>query len=149
MLMIRAVIMIMIMMIASIAGLLMALDIPQERGMANLPKKWSDPDACFFPLFDWMRPLPLDWMYMLYVVMFVAAVGIMLGLFYRLSCCCFVLTYWYVFFMDKTSWNNHSYLYGLTGSMLLLTNAHHYWLVCTGSLSNFPGQDLYYRLKYW
>ncbi len=105
----------------------MILDIPQERGMANLNKKWSDPDVCTFPLFSWIHPLPIEWMHMVYTVMFIGAIGIMLGFLYRLSCLCFVSTYWYIFLLDKTTWNNHSYLYGLTGIMLLLTDAHYYW----------------------
>jgi len=107
-------------------GFLMILDIPQERGMSFLHTKWSDPDLCHFPLFNPLQPLPLEWMYMVYMVMFIAAIGIMFGFLYRLSCLCFVLTYWYIFFLDKTAWNNHSYLYGLVGIMLLLTDTHHY-----------------------
>ncbi|XP_065061056.1 vitamin K-dependent gamma-carboxylase-like [Rhopilema esculentum] len=110
-------------------GFLMLLDIPQERGMSMLHKRWAEPDTCNFPLFSWVQPLPLEWMYMVYAAMFLSAIGIMLGFLYRLSCTSFVLTYWYLFFLDKTTWNNHSYLYGLVGFMLLLTNAHHYWSV--------------------
>ena len=102
------------------------IDIPQERGMSFLHAKWSDPDMCHFPLFNFLHPLPLEWMYMVYMVMFIAALGIMLGFMYRFSCLCFVATYWFIFFLDKTAWNNHSYLYGLVGIMLLMTNANHY-----------------------
>ena len=109
----------------------MVLDIPQERGMSFLHTKWSDPDLCHFPLFDWLQPLPLEWMYIVYSIMFVAALGIMLGFLYRFSCMCFVLSYWYLFFLDKAAWNNHSYLYGLVGLMLLLTDANHYLYVYT------------------
>lgn len=38
----------------------------------------------------------------------------------------FVLPYWYIFLLDKSSWNNHSYLYGLIGLIFLFSNAHHY-----------------------
>ena len=113
----------------------MLLDIPQERGMSMLHKRWAEPDTCNFPLFSWVEPLPLEWMYMVYAAMFLSAIGIMLGFLYRLSCTSFVLTYWYLFFLDKTTWNNHSYLYGLVGFMLLLTNAHHYWYVFFCNLS--------------
>uniref|UniRef100_A0A8C7FLE5 HTTM-like domain-containing protein n=1 Tax=Oncorhynchus kisutch TaxID=8019 RepID=A0A8C7FLE5_ONCKI len=51
-------------------------------------------------------------------VFFMGAVGIMLGCFYYLSCLMFISTYWYIFFLDKTAWNNHSYLYGLIGFQL-------------------------------
>ena len=104
----------------------MILDIPQERGMASIIYKF-EPDRCNFPLIDGLKPLPVDWMHVVYLVMFLAAWGIMLGFFYRVSCAAFVVTYWYVFLLEKSTWNNHSYLYGLISSMLLLCDANRYW----------------------
>uniref|UniRef100_A0A8D2D7R6 Gamma-glutamyl carboxylase n=1 Tax=Sciurus vulgaris TaxID=55149 RepID=A0A8D2D7R6_SCIVU len=107
---------------------LMVLDIPQERGLSSLDRKYLDGlDVCRFPLLDTLRPLPLDWMYLVYTIMFLGALGMMLGLCYRLSCVLFLLPYWYVFLLDKTSWNNHSYLYGLVAFQLTFMDAHHYW----------------------
>lgn len=109
-------------------GMLMALDITQERGLSHLDYKFLDgAPVCRFPLFNFLKPLPMDWMYFVYFVMFLGAVGIMLGLFYRLACLMFISTYWYVFFLDKTAWNNHSYLYGLIGFQLTLMDANRYW----------------------
>ena len=51
----------------------------------------------------------------------------MLGLRYRISCVLFLLPYWYVFLLDKTSWNNHSYLYGLLAFQLTFMDANRYW----------------------
>ncbi|XP_038123607.1 vitamin K-dependent gamma-carboxylase [Cyprinodon tularosa] len=111
-------------------GLLMAIDITQERGLSHLDYKYLDgAPVCRFPLFNFLEPLPLDWMYLVYLVMFLGALGIMLGCFYRLSCLMFISTYWYIFFLDKTAWNNHSYLYGLIGFQLTLMDANRYWSV--------------------
>ncbi|XP_065254811.1 vitamin K-dependent gamma-carboxylase [Emys orbicularis] len=111
-------------------GLLMALDIPQERGLSYLDHKYLDGlEVCRFPLVNFLEPLPLDWMYLLYTVMLLGALGIMLGCCYRLSCLLFMLPYWYVFFLDKTAWNNHSYLYGLLGFQLTLMDANRYWSI--------------------
>uniref|UniRef100_A0ABM5EPX2 Vitamin K-dependent gamma-carboxylase n=1 Tax=Pogona vitticeps TaxID=103695 RepID=A0ABM5EPX2_9SAUR len=111
-------------------GLLMALDIPQERGLSYLDHKYLDGlQVCRFPLFNFLEPLPLDWMYLVYMVMLLGALGIMLGCFYRLSCLLFLLPYWYVFLLDKTAWNNHSYLYGLLGFQFLVINANRYWSI--------------------
>ncbi|XP_068190663.1 vitamin K-dependent gamma-carboxylase [Antennarius striatus] len=111
-------------------GLLMAIDVTQERGLSHLDYKYLDgAPVCRFPLFNFLQPLPLDWMYLVYVVMFLGALGIMLGLFYRLSCLMFISTYWYIFFLDKTAWNNHSYLYGLIGFQLMLMDGNRYWSV--------------------
>ena len=103
------------------------VDIPQERGMAMVGYRWEDPSLCYFPLFNWLRPLPVDWMYVVYIAMFLGAFGITLGCLYRASCLLFLLSYWYVFFLDKCVWNNHSYLYGLISVMLLMTDANRYW----------------------
>uniref|UniRef100_A0A7N8X9B8 Gamma-glutamyl carboxylase n=1 Tax=Mastacembelus armatus TaxID=205130 RepID=A0A7N8X9B8_9TELE len=111
-------------------GLLMAIDITQERGLTHLDYKYLDgAPVCRFPLFNFLQPLPMDWMYLVYVVMFLGAFGIMLGCFYRLSCLMFISTYWYIFFLDKTTWNNHSYLYGLIGFQLTLMDGNRYWSV--------------------
>ncbi|PKK17277.1 gamma-glutamyl carboxylase, partial [Columba livia] len=44
----------------------------------------------------------------------------------RLSCVAFLGPYWYVLLLDKSSWNNHSYLYGLMGTQLALLGADRY-----------------------
>ncbi|KAJ1077650.1 PREDICTED: vitamin K-dependent gamma-carboxylase [Capra hircus] len=111
-------------------GLMMVLDIPQERGLSSLDRRYLDGlEVCRFPLLDALQPLPLDWMYLVYTIMFLGALGMMLGLCYRISCVLFLLPYWYVFLLDKTSWNNHSYLYGLLAFQLTFVDAHHYWSV--------------------
>ncbi|NXI87153.1 VKGC carboxylase, partial [Rhipidura dahli] len=108
-------------------GLLMALDVPQERGLGHLDQRYLDGlDVCRFPLLPFLQPLPLDWMYLLYTIMFLGALGIMLGCCYRLSCVAFLCPYWYLLLLDKTSWNNHSYLYGLLGFQLALLGADRY-----------------------
>ena len=110
-------------------GLLMIIDIFDERGLTRLPIKHGDPDACHFPLFDDIPILPIEYMYMVYLGMLMGAFGIMVGSMFKLSCLAFALCYWYIFFLDKTVWNNHSYLYGLISILLLLTNANYYWFV--------------------
>lgn len=49
----------------------MAIDVTQERGLSHLDYKYLDgAPVCRFPLFNFLQPLPLDWMYLVYVVMF-------------------------------------------------------------------------------
>ncbi|CAM9249924.1 unnamed protein product, partial [Lampetra fluviatilis] len=109
----------------------MVLDIPQERGLASLDLRFPEPPdgTCRFPLFDFLRPLSQDGMYALYLVMWTGAVGMTLGCVYRVSCVMFVLPYWFLFALDKSSWNNHSYLYGLIATQLTLCDAHRFWSV--------------------
>lgn len=53
------------------SGLLMVLDIPQERGLSSLDRRYLDGlDVCRFPLLNALQPLPLDWMYLVYTIMF-------------------------------------------------------------------------------
>uniref|UniRef100_A0A8C5J0S9 HTTM domain-containing protein n=1 Tax=Junco hyemalis TaxID=40217 RepID=A0A8C5J0S9_JUNHY len=43
-------------------GLLMALDVPQERGLGHLDQRYLDGlEVCRFPLLPFLAPLPLDW----------------------------------------------------------------------------------------
>lgn len=52
-------------------GLLMMIDIWQERGLSQLLEEYGDPTLCRFPLFNWLQPLPLVWMYIVYLVLFI------------------------------------------------------------------------------
>lgn len=48
----------------------MLLDIPDERGGANLDVRWGNPRECKFPLFAWIKPLSLQYMGLLYALMY-------------------------------------------------------------------------------
>lgn len=51
--------------------MLMAIDVTQERGLSHLDWKYLDgAPVCRFPLFNFLHPLPLDWMYLVYLIMF-------------------------------------------------------------------------------
>jgi len=58
---------------------------------------------------------------------FVGAVGIMLGYHFKASCVLFAVPYWYILLLDTSTWNNHSYLYGLLAILLCRSSAHHCW----------------------
>ena len=45
----------------------MVCDLFQERQFANAEYKWGNPNECRFPLFSFLHPLPLQWMYVLYL----------------------------------------------------------------------------------
>ena len=51
----------------------------------------------------------------------------MLGAYFHVSCALFLVPYWYVFLLDKLTWNNHSYLYGLVAILLLTSRANQSW----------------------
>ncbi|XP_054262450.1 vitamin K-dependent gamma-carboxylase [Macrosteles quadrilineatus] len=110
-------------------GLLMMVDVMEERGLSEADLKWGDPHSCHFPLLNFLRPLPLEWMCLLYLIMWLGAAGVMLGAYFRLSCLSFCLPYWYLFLLDKSAWNNHSYLYGLLSIMFLFSSSHYCWSI--------------------
>uniref|UniRef100_A0A182NJA4 Iron-sulfur clusters transporter ABCB7, mitochondrial n=1 Tax=Anopheles dirus TaxID=7168 RepID=A0A182NJA4_9DIPT len=110
-------------------GLAMLVDIPEERGGGDLDLRWGDLRDCRFPLIHSMKPLSLPRMGLVYGLMWLGAAGIALGYRFRVSTAVFAGTYWYVFLLDKSAWNNHSYLYGLLGTMFLFTNAHRCWSI--------------------
>lgn len=47
----------------------MAIDTLEERGLGEADLRWGSPRHCYFPLFDFLRPLPLPWMCMVYLAM--------------------------------------------------------------------------------
>ncbi|XP_060801297.1 vitamin K-dependent gamma-carboxylase isoform X1 [Amyelois transitella] len=110
-------------------GLAMLFDIPDERGGADLERRWGDPLTCHFPLFPFLRALPMPYMAIVYACLWLGALGIMLGYKYRVSATTFAVCYWYLLLIEKSYWNNHSYLFGLVGLLLACTEANCYWSV--------------------
>ncbi|KOC64246.1 Vitamin K-dependent gamma-carboxylase [Habropoda laboriosa] len=107
-------------------GLCMVLDVVEERELADVDIKWGDPRDCHFPLIHGMKPPSLPWMILIYTIMWIGAFGIMLGFRFKLACACFVIPYWYIFLLDKSYWNNHTYLYGIVAVLFWGTEANKY-----------------------
>lgn len=106
-------------------GFLMAVDTLEERGLGEADLRWAKPMQCYFPLFNFLTPLPLPWMCMLYLAIWTGAVGMMLGLHFRSSCLLFAAPYWFLLLLDKSRWNNHSYLFGIVALLFSRSSAHH------------------------
>ncbi|XP_059609186.1 vitamin K-dependent gamma-carboxylase [Phlebotomus argentipes] len=128
-------------------GLMMMIDIPEERSGGDLDYRWGNPRDCRFPLFNFLAPCSLPRMGIIYGVMWLGALGIFLGFKYRLSCLMFSLPYWYVFLLDKSSWNNHSYLYGLLGILFFFTSANRFCALDTTRRKEVPFWN-YFLLKF-
>ncbi|KAI1292033.1 Vitamin K-dependent gamma-carboxylase [Halotydeus destructor] len=90
----------------------MVIDAINERGFSIADKRWSDETECRFPLIDGLGPLPVDWMILLYFLMTASAFGMCLGFYFRTCSRTYVIIYWYLLFLEKSYWNNHSYLFG-------------------------------------
>lgn len=74
--------------------------------------------------FGWVKPLDEMGMYMVFILMAVAAVGIMLGSYYRLSATLFFVCFTYVELIDKTNYLNHYYFVSLMSFLMMLLPAH-------------------------
>ncbi|XP_028167858.1 vitamin K-dependent gamma-carboxylase [Ostrinia furnacalis] len=107
-------------------GLAMLFDIPDERGGAIMERRW-DSKLCRFPLLPFLQALPMPYMAIVYAILWLGALGIMLGYKYKMAAAAFVVCYWYLFLIEKSYWNNHSYLFGLVGLLLACTDADCYW----------------------
>ncbi|KPJ14894.1 Vitamin K-dependent gamma-carboxylase [Papilio machaon] len=110
-------------------GIAMLFDIPDERGGAALTERWGDLSTCHFPLLPFIRPLPMPHMAMVYAALWLGALGIALGYKFRVSSITFTACFWYLLLVEKSYWNNHSYLFGLVGLLLTVTQANCYWSI--------------------
>ena len=86
-----------------------------------------DPEFTFnFIGFEFLQPLPDNWMYVYYAVMGVFGFCIMLGYKYRFSAIMFTLMWSVTYFMQKASYNNHYYLLILLSAIMVFQPANRY-----------------------
>ncbi|TXD81921.1 HTTM domain-containing protein [Subsaximicrobium wynnwilliamsii] len=89
-----------------------------------------DPDFTFnFIGFEFLQPLPGNWMYAYYAIMGLLGIFVMVGYKYRWSMLGFTLMWASVYLMQKSSYNNHYYLLMLLNAMMVIVPAHHYFSV--------------------
>ncbi|TRW26776.1 HTTM domain-containing protein [Flavobacterium zepuense] len=75
---------------------------------------------------DWLQPLPGYGMYFYFAVMGILGLMVMAGYKYRYSIALFTLLWSGVYFMQKTSYNNHYYLLVLVCLIMCFLPAHRY-----------------------
>lgn len=74
--------------------------------------------------FEWVQPLEGNDMYLPFILMVIAALGILLGAFYRVSTIVFFLCFTYVELLDKSNYLNHYYFVSLMSFLMILVPAH-------------------------
>lgn len=74
--------------------------------------------------FEWVKPMFADGMRQLFYLMGIAAIGVGLGLFYRLSAITLFVTYTYSFLAEAAMFQNHYYMMSLVAFLLVLIPAH-------------------------
>lgn len=76
--------------------------------------------------FEWVTPLHGSWMYLPFILMLIASVGIIFGAFYRISSFIFFISFTYVELLDKSNYLNHYYFVSLMAFLMMLVPAHRY-----------------------
>ncbi|MCK7589283.1 HTTM domain-containing protein [Subsaxibacter sp. CAU 1640] len=79
--------------------------------------------------FEWLQPLPGNWMYVFYAVMGIFGLLVMIGYKYRLSIIAFSLMWAATYLMQKSSYNNHYYLLILLNAIMVFQPANRYFSV--------------------
>ncbi|NNE30665.1 MAG: HTTM domain-containing protein [Saprospiraceae bacterium] len=83
----------------------------------------AGPEVLFpFQGFEFVKPLSLPVLKLIHFSLLVAAILMMVGIFYRVATTYFFLGYTYFFLIDNTLFNNHTYLMALiSGVMIFIT----------------------------
>ncbi|MEM9190861.1 MAG: HTTM domain-containing protein [Myxococcota bacterium] len=89
--------------------------------------------------FSWVRVLPETGMYVLFLVVGLASIGIALGAFYRFCVLVFLLGFTYLELCDKTTYLNHYYLMSLVAFLMLFMPLHRTWSVDSWRRGNETG----------
>ena len=93
-----------------------------------ISKLYIEPQYFFSYLgFDWVKPLPGMWMYLVFLLIGVSTILIMLGLFYRMASIAFFLLFTYVELLDKTYYLNHYYFISIVSFLLIWLPANRYF----------------------
>lgn len=90
-------------------------------------KTLVEPEFTFsFIGFEWLQPLPGNWMYVYYIIMGLFGLLIMVGYKYRLSMFMFATMWTATYLMQKSSYNNHYYLLFILSYLMVLLPANRY-----------------------
>jgi len=77
--------------------------------------------------FEWVKPLGETGMYVLFTIMAIAALFVMMGLFYRFSAIIFFILFTYVELIDKTNYLNHYYFVSIISFLMIFLPAARYF----------------------
>ncbi len=106
-------------------GGIMAISILRFYLKGWIEEQYIKPEFFFkFYGFEWVTAPGETGMYMTFSLMFLSALGIMAGWFYRFSALLFFILFSYVELLDQTNYLNHYYFVSLMAFLLLLTPAH-------------------------
>ncbi len=97
-----------------------------------IEKLYIDPTFFFtYYGFEWVKPLGEVGMYLIFLIMGIAAFFTMIGLFYRISTLVFFLSFSYVELIDKSTYLNHYYFISIVAFVMILLPAGKYFSIDT------------------
>lgn len=106
-------------------GFIMLISIIRFIAKGWVTKLYVEPTYFFsFIQADWFTPLSATGMHFLFILMVFAALGIMLGSFYKLSVFTFFICFTYVELLDKSNYLNHYYFVSIISFLLLFVPAN-------------------------
>lgn len=77
-----------------------------------------------FEGFYWLKALPANGMYVVFMLMVLSALFVLLGFFYRISSIVFFLSFTYVELLDKSNYLNHYYFVSLMAFIIIFLPLH-------------------------
>ncbi|MCI0746752.1 MAG: HTTM domain-containing protein [Verrucomicrobia subdivision 3 bacterium] len=106
-------------------GLTMLVEAGRYLGMDFIGEYYVKPKFHFtYYGFDWVKPWPGIGMYVHFAVLGAAALGVLLGFWYRLSATLLFVTFTYAFLLDQAYYLNHFYLVSLLCLLMVVIPAH-------------------------
>lgn len=106
-------------------GLLMMVEVVRYTAFGWVQEYYIEPRFFFtFYGFGWVKPWAGNGMYVHFVVMGLAALGVTVGAWYRISAVVLFLTFTYVFLLEQAHYLNHFYLISLLAFLMIFIPAH-------------------------
>ena len=105
-------------------GLLMSISIVRFWLKGWIKELYLNPTFHFsYSLFEWVKPIG-ECTYLLFLICFISALLVCIGLKYRLSIIVFFLSFTYIELMDKTTYLNHYYFISVVSFLLIFLPAN-------------------------
>ncbi|MEO6348246.1 MAG: HTTM domain-containing protein [Aquaticitalea sp.] len=113
-----------------IFGFLIAVESFEDIFTGWVQRNLIDPKFTFsFIGFEWLQPLPGNWMLVYFSIMGLCGILIMIGFKYRWSIIAFTLLWTGIYLMQKSSYNNHYYLLVLLSNIMVFLPANKYFSI--------------------
>ncbi|MCB0633141.1 MAG: HTTM domain-containing protein, partial [Lewinella sp.] len=110
-------------------GVLALSDIAGTWLYYHLEKNAFDPQQFQFRYygFEWVHPFPEPWISAIFISLILAAMGIIVGRWYRFFTIYFAVGYIYTFLLEKSNYLNHGYLFCWLAVIMIFLPADRQW----------------------